>query len=370
MTLSDARDAAVAWKALIQRGIDPHDDQRRQRAEVERRRLEQRSLADALDEYDKERLSELRRGKATRRALDGNMGLLTAFRDREIASIQRSEILQALRQRRGVSPISANRQLAYAKAFFNWCVEQELIPANPAEKISRPSRENQRDRHHSPKELGEIWHASASLGYPFGLLIKLMIVLPMRREEIAAMTLAELVLGEADQDGIWTLPAERTKRSNALRVPLSPLARSIIKDAVEHAARPSNSEFVFTTTGNTSVSGFAKAKRRLDKLIAESREKAGQGGPEPARGMPHWTLHDLRTTFATIACEDLAVDAAVADRILNHVASSTTSKIMRTYNKSELFDARRQALNAWADYLSANVARLGAVSEELPASPR
>jgi integrase len=63
--------------------------------------------------------------------------------------------------------------------------------------------------------------------------------------------------------------------------------------------------------------------------------------------MPHWTFHDLRTTFTTLACEKLGVDAAVADRILNHVASATTSKIMRVYNKSELFEQRRSALFAW-----------------------
>ena len=63
--------------------------------------------------------------------------------------------------------------------------------------------------------------------------------------------------------------------------------------------------------------------------------------------MSHWTFHDLRTTFTTLACDELQVDAAVADRILNHVASATTSKIMRIYNKSELFDARQKALGAW-----------------------
>lgn len=32
----------------------------------------------------------------------------------------------------------------------------------------------------------------------------------------------------------------------------------------------------------------------------------------------------------------VGVDATVADRCLNHVGSATTSKIMRTYNQSEL----------------------------------
>ena len=67
--------------------------------------------------------------------------------------------------------------------------------------------------------------------------------------------------------------------------------------------------------------------------------------------MEHWTIHDLRTTFSTLACEKLGADIAVVDRILNHVATATTSKIMRTYNKSELFEPRKQVMRAWASLL-------------------
>ena len=72
------------------------------------------------------------------------------------------------------------------------------------------------------------------LGYPFGPLYRLLACLPMRREEIAAMPVSELELapgGNCD-DAVWTLPAGRTKRANALRVPLSPLARSLIVEAM------------------------------------------------------------------------------------------------------------------------------------------
>ena len=55
------------------------------------------------------------------------------------------------------------------------------------------------------------------------------------------------------------------------------------------------------------------------------------------------------------ACEMLGVPPHVADRILNHVAAATRSKIMRVYNKSELFEPRRQALNAWAGLIQERV---------------
>jgi len=63
--------------------------------------------------------------------------------------------------------------------------------------------------------------------------------------------------------------------------------------------RPKDSRFLFTTTEATSVSGFRKAKDRLDPYIHEAREKAAlQAGQTPVE-MPHWRIHDLRTSFAT-----------------------------------------------------------------------
>ncbi|GAA4010049.1 site-specific integrase [Sphingomonas humi] len=352
LSLGDARQKAIDWKTLIRRGIDPAEEAKQRRAEAEHRRLSRRTIGEVLDQYEADKLANLRRGKATRRALDGSCGLLADLRDREPNSISRSEIRAALRKRALTSPISANRQLAYAKAFFNWCVAEEIVSANPAQSIAKPSIERARDRHHSLDELQEIWRAAVELGYPFGHLVRLLMVLPMRREELAAMPIAEVDLGpEGATEGIWTLPAERTKRANALRVPLGPLARSIVSEAIRNEARPNKSPFVFSTTETTSVSGFAKAKRRLDRTIAANQAKAAEASGVDPVPMPHWTFHDLRTSFTTLACEELGVDAAVADRILNHVATATTSKIMRVYNKSELFEQRRLALCAWEDFV-------------------
>jgi hypothetical protein len=35
----------------------------------------------------------------------------------------------------------------------------------------------------------------------------------------------------------------------------------------------------------------------------------------------------------------------------NHVATATTSKIMRVYNKSELFEPRKRVLRQWAELI-------------------
>jgi integrase len=350
MGISDARKAAQSKKLEVAGGIDPNELKREAVREATLAAASRRTLGEVLNQYEAIKLVQLRRGAAVRRALDGKTGVLRGLVGREPASILRSEVAEAVRNHAIKSPMAANRNLAYARAFFNWCVTEEILEASPAATIKKPSKERQRDRYHSLGELREIWEAAGTLGYPFGQFYRLQILLPMRREEIAAMPLGELNLGsdDAPDEAIWILPGERTKRANALRVPLSAMARSIIKDAIADPARPANSPFVFSMTGDTPVSGFTKAKRRLDATIQNARLKVAErtgGGVTP---MPHWTVHDLRTTFSTQACDELGIDIAVVDRILNHVATATTSKIMRVYNKSELFEPRKRALAEWA----------------------
>uniref|UniRef100_UPI0035CAFC48 tyrosine-type recombinase/integrase n=1 Tax=uncultured Sphingomonas sp. TaxID=158754 RepID=UPI0035CAFC48 len=370
MGISAARSAAQAMRETVFQGADPNLDKKEEiRASVlETRR--QVVLKDVLDTYESSVLKDHRSGGNTRRSLDGKSGLLTTLLSRPLVSITRLELGDLIKEHAKTAPIGANRKLALASAFFNWCVDEGILEANPIARMRKPSREVERDRFHTLEELAEIWRAAGTLGYPFQQLFQLLIVLPMRREEVAGIPIADLILGpdERPDQAIWTLPAGRTKKGNALRVPLSPLARSIMKEALAHPDRPKDCRFLFSTTGETSVSGFTKAKRRLCAEIEKARASgAAERGIsyQESDAMAHWTIHDLRTTFNTHACEILAVPPHVADRILNHVATATRSKIMRVYNKSELFEPRREALNHWAQLLQERVIRPSVAEQQL-----
>jgi integrase len=362
--IAEARRLAQDKKREIAHGDDPNEKRREAVKEAARAAKTQRKLSDVLDEYERLKLSQLRTTAQTRRALDGPSGLLRAYANRDIGSISREDMVDAVRTHAKRAPIAANRSLAFAKAFFNWCIDQGMIGSSPAATVKKPSKERTRDRYHTLDELIEIWNAMGDLGYPFGPLYRLLTVLPMRREEIAAMPVSELDLetGGNPDDAVWLLPAGRTKRANALRVPLSPLARRLIVEAMSSPDRPERSPYVFSMTGDTSVSGYSKAKRRLDAMIQEKRELAAKADGGEAVPMVHWTMHDMRTTFSTLACEVLGAEISVVDRILNHVATATTSKIMRVYNKSELFEPRKRVLREWAELIEREVAKRASIS--------
>jgi integrase len=105
---------------------------------------------------------------------------------------------------------------------------------------------------------------------------------------------------------------------------------------------------VFTTTGETAVSGFSKSKRRLDAVMLEA--KRAELGTRSGDAIPGWTLHDLRRTAATSMAK-LKIFPHVTDKVLNHV-SGTISGVAAIYNRFEYLDERRDALDAWGRYLS------------------
>lgn len=357
MSIAEAREAARLHREQVSDGVDPNEVKQ---AEIEtvRREYENRiTVKLALDQYEAIKLSQLRHGPERRRSLDGKRGIISDLVDRELASLTRAELTSRIRDLAVKSPLAGNRKLAHLKAFLNWCVNEDFITTNVIDKVKKPGREVPRTRCHSVEELREIWAAAGRLGYPFGPLIQLLIVIPMRREEIASLPIDELKIDWQSNsgEGKWTIPGERVKNDRALNVPLSPLATRIIRQVLDDPERPKDSRFLFTTTGATSVSGFRKAKDRLDRYIQEAREKAAlEAGQTPVE-MPHWRIHDLRTSFATQAAEVLHIDIAVVDRMLNHVATATTSKVARIYNMSELFEQRREASNAWAALLEREV---------------
>ena len=301
--------------------------------------LDEQEVVTLLERYRKRRLSQLRKGAVIGRALDV---ALEPLKHRNAAELTRREIGMVIDDLAERAPIHANRVLAYMKAFFNWAVGRGYIENNPALSISKPTRERTRDRTPSLAEVSEIWSAADELGYPFGPIVKLLILTATRRDEVGSMRVAEVVdaaTGEVAQ--CWTLPADRSKNGRALRIPLSEAARAMITEAL--AERPEGSAFLFSTNGASAVSGWSRAKTRLDKAVAAARNKRKQAPLEP------WRFHDLRRSFATHACDVLHVDPVVADRCLNHVGASTTSTVARIYSRNELFDQRRDALERWAE---------------------
>ncbi|MCQ0986485.1 tyrosine-type recombinase/integrase [Jiella marina] len=233
------------------------------------------------------------------------------------------------------APYTANRTLANLNKFANWCVGRGLIDANFCQGVAKPATELRRDRVLEDREVALVWKASDDLGYPFGPLVRLLLLTGQRRDEVAGMRWSEVDLSSAT----WTIPRDRVKNDKAHVVALSPQAVTILKDVPKF----NGSDFVFTTTGKTAVSGFSRMKAMLDAKIGEIVEE------EEASRVPPWRLHDLRRTAAS-GMASLGIGIAVVEKILNHT-SGTFGGIVAVYQRHEFLDERRRALEAWSNFV-------------------
>jgi integrase len=269
-------------------------------------------------------------------------GLVSKWGARKLADIRKADIIVAIDDDvdRG-KPIVANRRLATVSALFNWGLSRDLIAASPTAGVAKPGTEKARDRILTDEELLAVWNAAGDVGWPFGPIVQLLILTGQRRDEVAGMRWSELDL----KAKTWTLPRGRVKNDSGHEVPLSPPVIEII----EKLPRMKGSAFVFTTTGDTTVSGFSKIKRKLD---AKS-------------GVTDWVLHDLRRSAAS-GMARLGIALPVIEKVLNH-SSGSFAGIVGVYQRHSFADEKRAALEAWGRHVAgliepkrANVVELSA----------
>lgn len=250
------------------------------------------------------------------------------WKGRRVGTIKWRDISALLDDIRGRgAPIQANRTFAVLRCLFNFAVANELLEKSPCERKSKPSKETSRDRVLSDDELRAIW--SACTEYPYGPLVRMLMLTGQRRDEVASATWDEFQLpssvsGQAE----WHLPAKRTKNGRAHDVPLS----SQVVELVGSLPRVSESLFI-----HTSAASLARGKLRLDA----------------ACGVEGWTIHDLRrTTCGGMA--RLGVSIHVIEKCVNHV-SGTLSGVAGIYNRYSYEKEKREAMQLWGDHIASLV---------------
>ncbi|MER8902274.1 integrase arm-type DNA-binding domain-containing protein [Mesorhizobium sp. C277A] len=247
------------------------------------------------------------------------------------------------------SPVTANRIFATLRRFFGWLIERDILKASPCAGMKKPTPETSRERILTSDEIKLFWQATEGFDHPFGPMWRLLLLTGQRRNEIAGMKRGELALD--DDAPAWTIPGARTKNGNEHFVPLAPGAATLIKSL----PRIGDKGFVFTTTGETAVSGFSRSKGRLDlAMLAILRDTAAKAGDDPARiSLTPWTLHDLRRTMAS-GMAALNISLPVVEKVLNH-SSGSFAGIVGVYQRFDFAKEKRAALLAWADFIDALV---------------
>jgi integrase len=336
ITLADARTAARAILGDVARGEDPSEKRMlKRKAATEAKAAAALTLRVLVEQWA---VIGLQKRKARYRA-EATRAIAYAFQgqlDQPANQLTRNAVvttLDALTQ--AGKTAMAGRTLAYGRACFSWARKRGMLPENPFHDLPISAGKVTRDRVLTDTEVRAIWEASLNLGWPFGPLIRLLLLTAQRREEVAGMRWSEI----STDGSTWVIPAERAKNGRAHVVHLAPAARDIIATL----PRFDGSDWVFTTTGRSSVSGFSKAKERLEAFMATN---AG----DVRHKMLGWRFHDFRRTAVSwMATAGHAPH--IADRLLNHVNVGAISAVGAVYQRAEFLEERRQCLEAWSKHI-------------------
>ena len=337
LSLSEARRKARQIIEDLESGVRPQERHQALAREQARRRRD--TFALVAEEFIKRHVSKLRTRADVERAI--RRDLISRWDERPITEISRGDLLELLDEAVDAGhPYAAHHTFAYVHKLWEWAIERGVygLESSPCDRMKPASvigKKVPRQRVLRDDELRLIWQATeddggSGLAYPFGPLVRLLLITGQGLREVAEARWTEFDLDKA----LWTVPAERMKGDAAHEVSLSPMAL----DLLSALPRFAGGDFVFTTTaGAKPVSGFSKSKTRLDAMIAEA-----VGGP-----MATWVFHDLRRTMRThlsaLPVPDLVRELTIAHR---------KPGLHKVYDQHAYQAEKRHAMALWAERLA------------------
>ncbi len=125
----------------------------------------------------------------------------------------------------------------------------------------------------------------------------------------------------------WNIPGERMKSGRPHRVPLSQRVLEILEELRPLA--PAADAFIFP--------GQKSGRSTVNKTLALLLERLGQSA----------TIHGFRSGFADWVTEQTNYPTEMREMSLAHAVGS---KVEAAYRRTDLFERRRQLMQAWADY--------------------
>lgn len=245
---------------------------------------------------------------------------LNRLKQAKLADITPREITRVLD---GLGQSSRNQALASFRTFFKWCMGRHYLDRSPCERMTL-RLPNPRSRLLTADETKAVWKASAELGWPFGTLTQLALVLGQRRGELAALRWSWI----DTKDRLITFPKEVMKGGKPHTIPYGDMTAQIF------AGIPNTGDILFPARGKSiPLSGFSKFKTKLDKLSK----------------VADWTLHDCRRVLASGMAAS-AVPIHVIERYLSHT-SGTLSGIVAVYQRHSWMPEMRLAVEAYEAHL-------------------
>lgn len=332
VTLAEARQRAAECRKMRERGIDPIEAKRVQRAAVAVAMAKALTFDQCCAAYIAAHREGWKNAKhaaqwpATLRAYASPVfGKLT------VAAVDQTLVMKALEPLWTAKPETANRLRGRIEAVLDWARARGYREGdNPArwkghlDKLLPARSKVRKVKHHPALDYRDMPAFMAELRRRVGnsaIALEFLILNASRTSEVLNARRPEI----DSRSKMWLIPGERMKSGKEHRVPLSTRALAITKQM-----KSDDGDYIFPGR---------KAGAPLSNMaMAELLKEMGRGDI---------TVHGFRSTFRDWAAEQTNFPNHVVEMALAHVVGD---KVEAAYRRGELLEKRRELMEAWVRY--------------------
>ena len=331
--LAEARERARECRRLRLDGIDPIEARKVARAQARLAAAKAVTFKNCAERYIASHQAGWR-SLAHAAQWPSTLGryVYPVFGSLPVQAIDVGLVLEALEPIWTAKPETAGRVRGRIESVLDWATSRGYRQGdNPArwrghlENLLPTKSKVRRVKHHAALPYAEIGEFIAQLKQQEGVAaqaLEFTILTAGRTGEVIGSRWSEISLAER----LWTIPAERMKAGKEHRVPLSDAARAILEQM--QAIR--QDDFVFPG---------GKTKRPISNMaMAMTLRRMGRDD---------LTVHGFRSTFRDWAAERTDFPSEVAEMALAHAVGD---KVEAAYRRGDLFQKRRQLMDAWSEF--------------------
>jgi integrase len=332
-SLAEARERARGCRKLRDEGKDPIEERKVARLAMKLDAAKAMTFEQCAERYIAAHRAGWRNGKH-RDQWSSTLATYVKpiFGALPVQAVDTSLVMKAVEPIWNEKPETASRVRGRIESILDWATARGFrMGENPArwrghlDKLLPKKTRVRRVEHHAALPYGEIAAFVVELKPQEGVAARALefaILTAARTGEVIAARWDEFDLAER----LWTVPAERMKAGKEHRVPLPNAALVIL----EELARVRHGDFVFPG---------GRAGRPISNMaMTMTLRRMGRG---------ELTVHGFRSSFLDWAADRTGFPAEVSEMALAHTIGD---KVEAAYRRGDLFQKRRQLMDAWAKF--------------------
>jgi integrase len=326
VSLAEARRLRDGARAQLRNGTDP------MAAKADRKASERRNADASFAKVAAAWLEFKRKSWATEthRKAEYVVGtyLAPALRRQSITTMKTKDAVDALQ---GIPPSLASKARQYLGGIVHYAIREGLREDGRLLSL-RGAISSHRTVHipaaTSPADVRKVALAVSAYGVPVTrIALQIAMLTAQRPGEVVSMEWQEVDLESAE----WRIPAEKMKMRHVHMVPLASQAVRLLREMQSYTG---GKQFVFPPL----------ARQQTDHLhrdaLSNALRRMGLKGTQ--------ATHGFRATFRTLGRERLNLATDVLEAQLAH---AKRDEVQKAYDRTKFDEARREAMQKWADYL-------------------